>query len=314
MRSEFTEKKLEEMYDNLGKISGSEVQIHAIMYTKNKNNVPIWSARSISITDKLGNKIIENARNFLLENSSSNLLEYDPENDQSDGNTVTMIPDDQIPTLSKMISEINRGDNQTISFSELLKSNSLKGLAITIGKRFTIFNKVTRATLLGPKKYLFLITSDRGEFTVSKDENQLAIPRSIDSILYDDPLFVFRWNYFVQMFNFEETFDYLIESAKESLDHIVDKSIDMVNESKKQLRTYKKLATACAGYITQIDQKKVDLKPIVKDYHLDVSFTNGKIDIENSDLNDILSLLSGQAVRDAIFNEKYFAREKEKVS
>ena len=115
------------------------------------------------------------------------------------------------------------------------------------------------------------------------------------------------------MFRYEDAFDHFINDGKQSLGKIVDDVDAFIENSKPDIRTYRRLASACAGYVERIVQKRVDLEPIAKDYDLNISFSNGKIDVQNSMFRDVLKLLNGQAVKDAIFGEKYLAQEKTKV-
>ena len=208
---------------------------------------------------------------------------------------------------------MKREDNGDISYTKLAKSSYLKGFAITFSPTLIVFNKVTKDYLLKPRKYLYLIPSLSGEFTGIEEKNLLSVPTSIDAILYGDPLYIFNRNNFIQLFRYEDAFDHFVIDARQSLENIVDDVNSLIDDSKLDIRKYRRLASACAGYVKKIVELNVNLEPIAVDYQLQITFTKGRIDIHKSTLNDVLKLLNGQAVRDAIFGERYLAHEKTRI-
>ncbi|MCL6015230.1 Kiwa anti-phage protein KwaB-like domain-containing protein [Cuniculiplasma divulgatum] len=311
--SSFTEKKLEEMYNLIKETDGSKVQLYAISVEKNKEKEKIWTVNTLSITKSLGDEMIESAKGYLIQKSQLRIKDFDLKSDLSPEYLIGKLADDQVPVLNKIISEMKRSDNSPISYGELSKSTHLIGFAIEIGEKITIFNKVTKARLLNPKKYLYLVESRTGELTHLKENNLLSIPNSIDAILYEDPLYILNVNHFLSLFDYGEAFTKFIDNAKTSLANIVDDVQYVIDETSPHIMEFKRLASACAGYVDRIVRENTNLEPIAKSYNLEISFSNGKISVKNSKLKDILSLLNGQAVRDELFKEKYLAREKEKV-
>lgn len=311
--SRFKEEKLKEMFGIVENAKGSEIQIYAIMSKKNPEEVEIWDVISLSITESLGGKIKKSTSDYILSKSESDIQDFNIENDQADDYLIEKLSDSEVPVLNKILSKMKSVDNSSISFKKLSKSKDLRGFAIIFPKNLIVFNKVTNYKLLSPKKYFYIISSESGEFTDIKDENLLSLPNNIDAILFEEPLYIFNRNNFIQMFKFEEAFDHFITEAMNDLGSIVDDTQSLINDSKSQLRNYKRLASACAGYVNRIKEKGVDLEPIAKEYKLNISFLNRKIVLKDSLLSDILTLLNGQAVRDAIFDDKFLAHEKTKV-
>ena len=309
----FKEKKLEEMYKLMEETDGSEVQFYAILVKKNKEKEKIWVVNTLSITKSLGDEIIESAMESLIKKSQVRIKDFDLQSDLSPEYLIGKLADDQVPVLNKIISEMKKSDNSSISYVKLSKSTQLIGFAIEIGKKLTIFNKVTKTKLLNSKKYLYLVESPTGEVTHLEEKNLLSIPNSIDAILYEDPLYILEVNNFLSLFDYGAAFTKFIDSAKTSLASIVDDVQYVIDETAPHIRDYKRLASACAGYVDRIVKANINLEPIAKSYNLGISFSKGKISVKNSNLKDILSLLNGQAVRDELFKEKYLAREKEKV-
>ncbi len=309
----FREAKLKKMYEDILKITKRDIQLQAIIMKQNKDGEDIWSARDLRITESLADKLKQNALDYIESHKEVEIKDFMITNDQSDDYLIEKLPDSEVPVLSKILLEMKRDDNDDISFEHLMKSTNLKGFAITFSKELIIFNKVTRGTLLKPKRFLYIIPSSTGEFAGVEDQNMLSIPTSIDIILYKDPLYIFNRNNFINLFKYEEPFDHFITGAERNLAKIVDSVKALVDHSRSDVRKYRRLASACAGYVDRIVAKNVDLKPIAIDYKLNVEFSNGIIDIQHSTLTDVLNLLNGQAVKDAIFGDNYLAREKTKV-
>ncbi len=312
-RFKFREKKLEEMCNIALKTKASEIQIFAIILKEHKDEGEMWRVGNLSITESLGDKIIKLTSDYLSEKCDLKIQDFEIENDQSDDHSIDKLSDSEIPVLNKIISEMKRADNKSISYQELSTSRDLKGFAITFAKNLTIFIKVTKTNLLNSKKYFYIIPSSNGEFTDIVNENLLSVPNSLDTILYNDQLYIFDRNKFIQLFRYEETFEYFITNAQTSLANIMDDPQFLIDESKHNLKILRRLASACAGYVDRIEKGNIDLEPIAKEYNLEISFSNGKIVAKDSILSDILTLLNGNAVKDAIFSEKYLAYEKTKV-
>ena len=309
----FREPKLKEIYQKIYEAQPGNLQLQAIMTKKNKEGEHIWSVRDTRITESLASVIKKNALNYLESHAEVEVKDFDVTGDQSDEYLVEKLPDSEVPVLNKIISEMNRRDNEDISYDELAKSSYLSGFAIIFSPTLIIFNKITRNTLFKPKKYLFFIPSSTGEFKEIEEENLLSVPTSIDTILYEDPLFIFNKKNFIKLFRYEDAFDHFITSGVNSLDKIVDNVNGLIDYAKPDLRNYIKLASACAGFVERIVQTGINLEPIAIDYKFDIAFSNGKIDIQNSVLTDVLKLLNGQAMKDALFEDKYIAQERTKV-
>lgn len=309
----FREPKLKEIYQKIYEAQPGNLQLQAIMTKKNKEGEHIWSVRDTRITESLASVIKKNALNYLESHAEVEVKDFDVTGDQSDEYLVEKLPDSEVPVLNKIISEMNRRDNEDISYDELAKSSYLSGFAIIFSPTLIIFNKITRNTLFKPKKYLFFIPSSTGEFKEIEEENLLSVPTSIDTILYEDPLFIFNKKNFIKLFRYEDAFDHFITSGVNSLDKIVDNVNGLIDYSKPDLRNYIKLASACAGFVERIVQTGINLEPIAIDYKFKIAFSNGKIDIQNSVLTDVLKLLNGQAMKDALFEDKYIAQERTKV-
>jgi hypothetical protein len=309
----FREAKLKEMYEEIRKIPKGNIQMQAIIMKQNKEKEDIWSARELRITESLAKILKEKALSYIESLAEVEIKEFMVGNDQSDDYLIEKLPDSEVPVLNKILLEMHRDDNEDVSFEDLMKSTYLKGFAITFSKELIIFNKVTRGTILKPRKYLYIIPTTTGEFEGIEEHNILSIPTSIDTILYRDPLFIFNRKNFIQLFRYEELFDHFITDAEPNLEKIVDNVKALVEHSRHDIRKYRRLASACAGYVDRIVANNIDLKPIAIDYKLKVEFSNGMIDIQHSKLSDVLNLLNGQAVKDAIFGENYLAREKTKV-
>lgn len=313
IETDFVDPKLSEIHKKISETDAKNLQLQAIMMHQNKEKEEIWSARILRITESLAKSLKQMTLNLVKAHADVKIRDFDASNDQSDDYLIEKLADSEVPVLNKIISEMRREDSDDISYNDLVKSSYLKGFAITFSPTLIIFNKVTRQALLKPKKYLYLIPSPSGEFTDVEEKNLLSVPTSIDAILYEDPLFIFNRNNFIQLFRYEDAFDHFIIDSTQNLENIVNDVKSLIDYSKPDVRKYRRLASACAGYVERIVQKKVDLEPIAKDYDLQISFSNGKIDIQNSTINDVLKLLNGQAVKDAIFGDKYLAQEKIKV-
>ena len=313
IETDFVDPKLSEIHKKISETDAKNLQLQAIMMHQNKEKEEIWSARTLRITESLAESLKMMTLNLVMAHADVKIGDFDVSNDQSDDYLIERLEDSEVPVLNKIRSEMRREDSGDIFYNDLAKSSYLKGFAITFSPTLIIFNKVTRQALLKPKKYLYLIPSPSGEFTDVEEKNLLSVPTSIDAILYEDPLFIFNRNNFIQLFRYEDAFDHFIIDSTQNLENIVNDVKSLIDYSKPDVRKYRRLASACAGYVERIVQKKVDLEPIAKDYDLQISFSNGKIDIQNSTINDVLKLLNGQAVKDAIFGDKYLAQEKIKV-
>lgn len=313
IQNDFSEPKLREIYQIITKTDAKDIQMQAVLMTLNKEKEEIWSVGDLRITEPLAKKIRKNALEYVEEHADIGIKDFTVTNDQSDDYFIEKLPDSEVPVLNKITSEMNRDDNSDISYEKLARIQDLRGFAISFSRNLIIFNKATRNTLLKPKKYLIMFPSESGEFTGLEEQNLLSIPTSIDVIFYEDPLFIFNRNNFIQMFRYEDTFDHFITDTEQSLGKIVDDVSYLINNSKPDIRKYRRLASACAGYVDRIVQKGIPLEPIAKDYNLDITFSNGRIEIQNSKLGDVLKLLNAQAMKDALFGDKYIAQEKTKV-
>jgi hypothetical protein len=309
--TDFSEPKLKEMHQIID--DQKSIELRAILMKQNPEKEGIWFVRDLRITPSLEREIRQNALNYIEKHAKIGIKDFDVENDQSDDYLIEKLPEYEVPVVSRILSEMRRENNSDISYNDLARSSYLKGFAITFSSTLTIFNKVTRNTLLKPKKYLYMIPSSTGEFSGIEEQNLLSIPTDVDTILYEDSLFIFNRNHFIQLFKYEKPFEHYIMNAEPSLSKIIDDPKKLIDGIKNDTRKIRRLASACAVNVEKIAERGIKLEPIAKEYGFKISFSDDKINIEQSETDDVLKLLNAQAVKDAIFQDKYIAHEKVKV-
>ena len=169
-RTNFREPKLREIHKKITDTQARNIQLQAIIMKQNKEREEIWSVRDLRVTKSLAENIKQNALNYIEKHAEVGIRDFMVTNDQSDDYLIEKLPDSEVPVLSKITSEMLREDNSDISYEDLARSSYLKGFAITFLSPLIIFNKVTRNTLFKPKKYLYIIPSQTGEFTGSRSK------------------------------------------------------------------------------------------------------------------------------------------------
>ena len=310
---DFRDSKLKELYEKIVQTNNTSIRMQIIMRKENEENKYIWYVEEAKITDSLAADMQETFRNYFERCMDSEVKDFDISNNQSDDYLVEEISSDLVPALNKVIVEMQREDNKIIIPKKLAHSTYLKGFAITFSPDIVIFNKVTKINLLQLQKYLAIIPSSNGEFTSFDEQNVLSIPKNIDAILYKSSLFVFNRNNFIELFKFNDVFDDFIDKAKSSLNKLINDPIMLMDNIGNDTRKYRRLASACAGFVDRIVSNNIKLQPIAKAYNFKISFVGDLIDVENSKINDILKLINAQAVKDEIFGDKYIAQEKTKI-
>jgi len=309
--TDFSEQKLKEMHQIID--DSKDIELQAIFMKQNPEKEGIWFVRDLRITKQLSMIIRQNALDYIEKHAKIGIKDFDVQNDQSDVYLIEKLSEDEVPVISMILSEMLREDNSDISYDNLARSSYLKGFAIKFSSALTIFNKVTRNTLLKPKKYLYMFPSTSGEFSGIEEQNLLSIPTDVDTILYEDSLFIFNRDHFIKLFKYEEPFERYIMNAEPSLSKIIDDPEKLIDGIKNDTRKFIRLASACADNVEKIAEKGIKLEPIAKEYGFKISFSDDKINIEQSETDDVLKLLNAQAVKDAIFQDKYIAHEKVKV-
>lgn len=310
----FREAKLEEIYKKIQEVSHSDIRIQAVMGKKNPDKQFIYWSRILNISGTLGEEMKKTILNYITESKEAKLGEFDLSNSQSKEYLIETLPDEKVANLRLIMDEMDRNDNEPILLNELKRSSFLMGLAIRIGNDIIAFVKVTRNKLLIPKKYLHVISTRESDFTTIQEQNIIAFPESIDAILYEDPFFIFNRNNFISLFRFDEIYSSMITKSMADIENIIDDPSAFMESVYDNRSFIKRLASASAKNLNIIIQNKNRLPVVSQKYKLNIKFSkSGEIDIHNSNLTDILTLLNRQTVIDELGGERSIAHELVKV-
>jgi hypothetical protein len=260
-------------------------------------------------------------KDYLLELvKNKELTEYDIS--VTEKGSIETISSSRVPNISKVKGVLTPAESETITNDRDFDPVKIWGYSIVMknsdGKIMRTFRKQVNAKLMKESKVLNFL---QGEVTIIKSDNRLILDFKVDAIEFDDECYVTNNHYFNQFFSFTEAH---VKFANSNFDALKDMDIienfDDFHERCVESNTLVKrlVAVIKEDRLNWLKENFSNAKKVADDYKLKIEFNVGgdKINYSNKNCNisDVITLIRGGCVKDAVDMERYIASSVRKVS
>ncbi|TYS68839.1 DUF4868 domain-containing protein [Sutcliffiella horikoshii] len=233
--------------------------------------------------------------------------------------SIETIPSTQVPNISKVKEVLTPAESQTITDDRDFDPVSIWGYIIVMknkdDKVMRTYRKQVNAKLMKESKVLNFL---QGEVKIIKSDDRLILDFKADAIEFDDECFVTNNHYFNQFFSYTEAhvnyananFDELKEiDIIENFDDFHSRCVESVTLVKRLVAVIKE------DRLTWLKDNFSKAKKVATDYGLKIDFDGDKINYTNKNCNisDVITLIRGGCVTDAVDMERYIASSVRKV-
>jgi hypothetical protein len=263
----------------------------------------------------------EEYNEYLLELvKNKELAEYDVS--VTEKGSIETISSSLVPNISKVKEVLTPAESETITNDKDFDPVKIWGYSIVMknsdGNIMRTFRKQVNAKLMKESKVLNFL---QGEVTIIKSDNRLILDFKVDAIEFDDECYVTNNHYFNQFFSFTEAH---INFANSNFDALKDMDIidnfDDFHERCVESNTLVKrlVAVIKEDRLNWLKENFSNAKKVANDYDLKIEFNVGEDKInysnKNCNISDVITLIRGGCVKDAVDMERYIASSVRKVS
>ncbi len=256
---------------------------------------------------------------YLVESvKNKELTEYDIS--VSEKGSIETISSSEVPNLTKIKDVLTPPESQTITDDRELDPVTIWGYATVMKNRdeqvMRTYRKQVNAKLLKESKVL---NFRQGEAKIIKSDDRLILDFKVDAIEFDDECFVTNTFYFNQFFSYTEAhvsyantnFDELKEiDIIENFDDFHSRCVESSTLVKRLVAVIKE------DRLTWLKENFSKAKKVATEYGLKIDFDGDKINYSNQNCNisDVITLIRGGCVTDAVDMERYIASSVRKVN
>lgn len=246
------------------------------------------------------------------------LTEYDIS--VTEKGSIETILSSQVPNLTKVKEVLSPPESRTIIEDKDFDPVKIWGYVIVMknedGNILRTYRKQVNAKLMKESKVLNFI---QGEVKIIKSDDRLILDFKADAIEFGDECFITNNHYFNQFFSYTEAH---VNYANANFDGL--KEIDIiVNFDDFHSRCIESV-TLVKRLVAVIKEERLiwlkanfsKAKKVATDYGLKIEFDGDKINYnsKNCNISDVITLIRGGCVTDAIDMERYIASSVRKVS
>ncbi|MGO1059501.1 Kiwa anti-phage protein KwaB-like domain-containing protein [Planococcus sp. FY231025] len=233
--------------------------------------------------------------------------------------SIETIPSSHVPNLTKVKEVLSPPESRTIIEDRDFDPVKIWGYVIVMknkdDKVIRTYRKQVNAKLMKESKVLNFL---QGEVKIIKSDDRLILDFKADAIEFEDKCFVTNNHYFNQFFSYTEAhvnyananFDGLKEiDIIENFDDFHSRCIESVTLVKRLVAVIKE------DRLTWLKDNFSKAKKVATDYGLKIEFDGDKIkyNSKNCNISDVITLIRGGCVTDAVDMERYIASSVRKI-
>jgi hypothetical protein len=237
----------------------------------------------------------------------------------ADKGAIETIPSSLVPNLGKVKEILTPAESQTITDDKDFDPVQIWGYSIVMknkaGNTMRTYRKQVNAKLMKESKVLNFL---QGEVVIIKSDDRLILDFKVDAIEFNEECFITNNHYFNQFFSYTEAH---INYANANFDALKDTDIienfdDFHVRCVESTTLVKRLVSVIKeDRLSWLKMNFSNAKRVAKEYGLKIDFDGDKINYSNRDCNisDVITLIRGGCVTDAVDMERYIASSVRKV-
>lgn len=242
--------------------------------------------------------------------------EFDVIGSQAD--SIEILDSDRIDNMKKIKDQLNKVSSKNASELNVSVAN-IWGYVVTYvnnkNKKLCLFRKFTLPKAFNEKRKLSIVNGNLKEIT----DEIFILDLNIDAIELDGKTYVINKYYFERFFSFDEEYVKCVESSMEELkkENVIDNFDEFSTRCLESSNLVRKLVYVVKQNRLQWLKKNIaEAKNVVDEYKLKVKIEGSQIVYSKKDCNisDVMKLICGCCVKDAVDMHKYFASSVKEVS
>ncbi|SDL24248.1 Kiwa anti-phage protein KwaB-like domain-containing protein [Natronincola ferrireducens] len=291
-------------------------QIYYILRDKVKNEY-LYSTFYCNMSPKLKKSLQDEYKNKVYDSIDGKIVEkFDVIGSEAD--SIEFLESKMVNNLEKIKNGLNPIKAKKASDIDV-DINDIWGYVVVFTndkkKKLSIFRKFTTPKALNENKKFSIVNGNIEEF----NEQIFTLDFKIDALEVNSNIYIINKYYFELLFSFNEEY---VKYVKNSLEKL---------KSEKVINNFDEFSTRCLEsgnlvrklvYVVNKDRLKwlkkhiKSAQSVIDEYELKVKIENSKIDYSNKDCNvsDVMKLICGCCVKDAVDMHRYFATSVKEVS
>lgn len=236
----------------------------------------------------------------------------------SQADSIETLDSNQIKNMMKVKKVLNKVSAGNVSNTNMSISD-IWGYAIVFkndkNKKLSLFRKFTMPRTFNERRRLSIVNGSLKEI---KDEI-FILDMNIDAIEIEGKTYIISRYYFERFFSFDEEYVKCVESSLEDLkkENVIDNFDEFSTRCLESSNLIRKLVYVVKlGRLKWLKKNITEAKKVADEYKLKVKFEGNKIAYSKTDCNisDVMKLICGSCVKDAVDMHKYFASSVKEVS
>lgn len=242
--------------------------------------------------------------------------EFDVIGSQAD--SIETLNSDRIDNMKKIKGQLNKISSKNASEINVSVAN-IWGYVVTYvnnkNKKLCLFRKFTLPKAFNEKRKLSIVNGNLKEIT----DEIFILDLNIDAIELDGNTYVINKYYFERFFSFDEEYVKCVETSMEDLkkENVIENFEEFSTRCLESSNLVRKLVYVVKQNRLKWLKKNISgAKTVIDEYKLKVKIEGNQIVYSKKDCNisDVMKLICGCCVKDAVDMHKYFASSVKEVS
>lgn len=236
----------------------------------------------------------------------------------SEEDCIEVIQTNEVKNLKKILDKLNKIEAKVPSEIEVSLPD-IWGYVITFinsdNKKLTLYRKFIYPKAFNERKKVSMIEGRLEEV----DKEIFTIDMCIDAMELDGITYITNKYYFEKFFEFNDEYRKCVEASLEDLkkEDIIENFDEFANRCLESNNLVRKLVYVVKeGRLKWLKKNIKNAETVVQEYKLKVSIENDKVCYSKKTCNitDVMKLICGCCVKDAVDMQKYFATSIKEVS
>lgn len=259
--------------------------------------------------DKVKKEIESKYKGKIEELQSRNIREYDVITTEVD--TIEVIPSTEVPCFSEVNKLTNRINAKKAGDIDV-KISDIWAIAYVYknseNKKLIVFRKFTTPKTLNECKKLSIVGGNLKEIKA----DIFTIDYKIDAIYVEGNIYVVNKYYFERIFSFDLKYVKYVEESIEKLrkENVIENFDEFTSRCLESGNLSRKLVYVVANdRLKWLKKNLKSAKEVIEEYDLKVTVENDKVVFSKKEckISDVMRLITGCCVKDAVDMHKYFA-------
>lgn len=229
----------------------------------------------------------------------------------SQADSIEILDSNEIKNMKKIKKVLNKVYAENVGNTNISVSD-IWGYSIVFkndqNKKLSLFRKFTMPKTFNERRKLSIVNGSIKEIK----EEIFTLDMNIDAIEIEGKTYIISKYYFEKLFSFDEEYIKCVESSLEHLkkENVINNFDEFSTRCLESGNLVRKLVHVVTNdRLKWLKNNISEAKNVANEYNLKVNFEDDKISYSKKDCNisDVMKLICGSCVKDAVDMHKYFA-------